>query len=681
MDEQTPPTQPLRRAFEYELTEAEALAALEVNQVRLGRRLQRSARISALGILAGMAWLGLVYLLFFFTIEHERSPLRVLAVVALLCGIGALSRFALQRLTFRIIAAGTGSLHGRRSVSIAEDGLRCRGPSEETSIGWSGIRSIEEQGGQVFIYVDDFSFIPISASAFVDAKERAALVAELRRRAGYPATAPPSPVLFREPAASAPPEEGPDRQRGAAARRPWDPLVEGIRLAFLRPPGIRSRRSRGNWSPVVLLVFFTIAIAFLRDLLDAGPKGTFSPSGLPGVLFEVPVMVVAAWALARLAVRPRSTLALLIALMSLTVPIDVVLTAAHLFVKARTRGWGQWSDQFARAPYGLAPLWFTVAASVCAVRLLEVPRRRWFPAALITGLLVAWPLTLARDRTLWWRSEPDPAGTAGYERLKALVTEDAFYRQPQLLQQQLASLKPGKKGVIDLYFIGVAAYAQQDVFMKEVHSVAKLFEERFGTEGRSLMLINNPATVGESPIASSTSLRLALKRVAEVMDRDEDILFLFITSHGSKEHGASFDFYPMRLKPLEPARLKELLDEAGIRRRVVVVSACYSGSFVDALKDDGTLAIAASAADRNSFGCSNDADFTYFGKAYFDEALRHTYSFSEAFDIAKTAIAERERKESLRSSDPRMFVGEGIGRALQRFATSRHSAAVTAFGR
>ena len=98
MDEQTPPAQPLRRAFEYELTEAEALAALEFNQVRLGRRLQRSARISALGILAGTAWLGLVYLLFFFTIEHERSPLRVLAVVALLCGIGALSRFALQRL-------------------------------------------------------------------------------------------------------------------------------------------------------------------------------------------------------------------------------------------------------------------------------------------------------------------------------------------------------------------------------------------------------------------------------------------------------------------------------------------------------------------------------------------------------------------------------------------------------
>src|SRR6266404_5892433 len=235
MDEPTLPAQPLRRAFDYELTEAEALAALEFNQVRLGRRLQRSARISALGVLAGMASLGLLFLLFLFTIEHERSPLRGLAVVALLFGVGALSRIALQRLTFRSIAAGTGSLHGRRTVSIEDDGLRCRGPSDQTSIGWSGIRSIEEPGGQVLIYFDDFSFIPISASAFVDANERAAIVAELRRRAGCPATAPPSPVLFREPAASAPPEEAPDPQRGAAAPRPWDPLVEGIRLAFLRP--------------------------------------------------------------------------------------------------------------------------------------------------------------------------------------------------------------------------------------------------------------------------------------------------------------------------------------------------------------------------------------------------------------------------------------------------------------
>ena len=65
-----------------------------------------------------------------------------------------------------------------------------------------------------------------------------------------------------------------------------------------------------------------------------------------------------------------------------------------------------------------------------------------------------------------------------------------------------------------------------------------------------------------------------------------------------------------------------MLDDAGIRNRVIVVSSCYSGTFVDALRDDDTLVMTASAKDRNSFGCSNEADFTYFGKAYFDEALR-----------------------------------------------------------
>jgi hypothetical protein len=255
-----------------------------------------------------------------------------------------------------------------------------------------------------------------------------------------------------------------------------------------------------------------------------------------------------------------------------------------------------------------------------------------------------------------------------------LRNEDVFYLQPRILERELARLRPGRRGVIDLYFIGVAAYAGQDVFMKEVRSVAKLFDDRFDTRGRSLALINNPATVRASPIATATSLDLALKRVAEVMDRDEDILFLFITSHGSKDHQATFDFWPMHLDPIDPARLRKMLDRSGIKRRVVVVSACYSGTFVDALRDDWTLAIAASAGDKKSFGCSNEADFTYFGKAYFDEALRHTYSFSEGFEIAAPVIAERERKASFDGSDPKMFVGARIRRALERFVKARKAA-------
>ena len=42
---------------------------------------------------------------------------------------------------------------------------------------------------------------------------------------------------------------------------------------------------------------------------------------------------------------------------------------------------------------------------------------------------------------------------------------------------------------------------------------------------------------------------------------------------------------------IAPETLRHALDEAGIQRRVVVVSACYSGGFVPALQDEHTLVI------------------------------------------------------------------------------------------
>jgi hypothetical protein len=121
-------------------------------------------------------------------------------------------------------------------------------------------------------------------------------------------------------------------------------------------------------------------------------------------------------------------------------------------------------------------------------------------------------------------------------------------------------------------------------------------------------------------------------------------------------------FYPLQLADLAPIDVRRMLDDAGIRYRVVVVSACYSGGFVESLKDDDTLVVTASAPDRNSFGCSNEADFTYVGKAYFDEALRSTDSFIEAFDLAVPRIAAREQQR-LRPSNPQIFVGEHCGQA------------------
>jgi hypothetical protein len=143
------------------------------------------------------------------------------------------------------------------------------------------------------------------------------------------------------------------------------------------------------------------------------------------------------------------------------------------------------------------------------------------------------------------------------------------------------------------------------------------------------------------------------------MDRDEDVLFLFLTSHGSKDR-LSTNFWPLRHNSLGAADLRSMLDEAGIGWRVVVISACYSGSFVDELRSDHTLVITASRADRNSFGCSNEADMTYFGRALIDEALRETRSFTAAYDLATELVTKREEAEGKTPSEPQIFVGSRI---------------------
>jgi hypothetical protein len=110
-----------------------------------------------------------------------------------------------------------------------------------------------------------------------------------------------------------------------------------------------------------------------------------------------------------------------------------------------------------------------------------------------------------------------------------------------------------------------------------------------------------------------------------------------------------------------------MLDEAGIQNRVIVVSACYSGGFVEPLKTDSSLIMTAAAADRSSFGCSSEENFTYFGRAYFDEALRSTNSFVEAFRIAAPRIAQRESRQGFLPSEPQIFIGPQIRPILERF--------------
>jgi hypothetical protein len=227
----------------------------------------------------------------------------------------------------------------------------------------------------------------------------------------------------------------------------------------------------------------------------------------------------------------------------------------------------------------------------------------------------------------------------------AIKVETALYNQRRLLDNALAALTPRDPKKINLYLLAVAGDGSQEVFRREVEFVRDHFARRFATEGRSLLLINSRNTVDTIPMATVTSIRESLAAIAARMDKEKDILFLFLSSHGSREHELALNQNNMTLRGLSAKHLAALIKETGIRWKVVVVSACYGGGFIDPIKDPRTLVIAAARYDRQSFGCADENDFTYFGRAFFKDALPQSASFQEAFRKAERLVAERERTD------------------------------------
>ena len=150
------------------------------------------------------------------------------------------------------------------------------------------------------------------------------------------------------------------------------------------------------------------------------------------------------------------------------------------------------------------------------------------------------------------------------------------------------------------------------------------------------------------------------------MNADEDVLFLTLSSHGD-ENVIQLANPPLAMDNLDATWLREALDASGIRWRVIVVSACYSGSFIDELASPTTVIITASAADKMSFGCTNSAEMTYFGQAFFAESLRENTSFSDAFKDAAYRVQERELYMGFEPSEPQMVIGSLMETALPAF--------------
>jgi hypothetical protein len=439
-------------------------------------------------------------------------------------------------------------------------------------------------------------------------------------------------------------------------------LRAGLRAALLQRPAVEGLRFPPGVFWVALLI--TVLCAFVQSYLAVDAPREFVPAAFESEGLSVLLTLLASHLLARAVGHDDGLWPIAILMTWAGVFTGVVDSAVYDHILPR---WAGDDDRWYWGWFVIMVVWWIAIlvriASALGARASVL--RRVLGALFAVGLMTLPALAIPPSR-FWNEAEDDASGQVQDEQ-PPLIAETLFSQQPALLDRALAHVAPSRGAWPNLYFLAFAPDGDQDVFLKEIRYAGKLFETRFGTAQHMLMLSNNRQSLDELPMATATNLERALKTIGQRMDVDKDILFLFMTSHGSEDGALAVELGDLSFRDVSAKALAGMLKASGIRWKTIVISACYSGSFIDALKDDHTLIMTAARADRTSFGCADDADFTYFGRAYFQRALAHTSSFTDAFQKASALVAAWENRDRETHSEPQIASSPLIEAQLLRW--------------
>jgi hypothetical protein len=448
-----------------------------------------------------------------------------------------------------------------------------------------------------------------------------------------------------------------------------------LRLWFLRAAGPIPGRGAARASVVLGVASFTLWVGI--DWWQSQPAPHLSAAALPLFAWYGLAVLGLAALLRRQAGIPSAGAALVTLIMGLLSMLMLFATIATLWVDPRWLsevralialytliyllrglralcGTSQWVAALAGCVYVGAFLWATDA--------LDVIPDVWNPteSAALGGE--------GAEAGGGTESGADVGANAGAD------TEAILFRQALLIQAALAPIRRATGDAPAAFFVGFAGVGEQRVFAGEIGLAERVIGSRYGVAERHVELINDQRDLEHQPLATVSGLRYALRGIGERMRLDRDILFLAISSHGSSDGAVAVSNDQLPLTDLTPDDLVEALHDAGIEWRVVIVSACYSGTFIPALASPRTIVLTAAAADRSSFGCSNDRDLTYFGEAFYRDALPGARSLEAAFTAAEAAIDTRERREGFTPSNPQAYFGTAITPRLAALAGAPGSA-------
>ncbi len=133
----------------------------------------------------------------------------------------------------------------------------------------------------------------------------------------------------------------------------------------------------------------------------------------------------------------------------------------------------------------------------------------------------------------------------------------------------------------------------------------------------------------------------------------------YFTSHGEEGEGIIIGD-----RLVDPAPIAERITAAcGDRPTVVVISACFAGQFIPALRGPRRIVLAAARADRSSFGCGEDDEYTFYDACMLQQFDRAA-GFRELASFVEDCVRKREAEMDMDPpSEPQFFMGADVAHA------------------
>jgi Peptidase C13 family len=634
-----------------EITSILTAADWQAYQAAWAIRLQGSSRLSRRALLsAAVVALGLGCLLVLLAVRLQQ-PVPFLAVVIGACAAVLGVMINMRRIRAVSVPDERGVILGPSRLRFDSDGIHLEKAHSVARHDWSVLQEVTQSPEHVFVWIDRVAALIVPTRDLPTGLSAAEAVEHIRALASVSATS---------AAAAEPPVGGTEPPRVSPStpvvevRAFWKSIVRFLLLKPIAQPAL-ALRDRA----LVSMALAALALWLAVDWLMAAPGSRFYIYGLLGVGWYACViaLIAALWArLAQPTIPFRSALALVLAF----TPIATALIMLSLrYAPAATLMGCLILVAFYASGYGHAGLRSLTSR--------HQPRAVF--AGLLTLCLAAWFAQSQYVTPQFWYPDEDESAESYGESGEFTATwqqmESLLFDQSERIDREIAAMQRTDDLPAAAFFVGFAGMGEQRVFAGEVALASRAIGTAFSTDQRSLQLVNDRRDLTSHPFANLSALRHALDGIAERMDLDRDVLFLALSSHGSEDGELSVSNLGMPANSLSADDLAEALDESGIRWRVVIVSACYSGQFIEPLRNDDTIIITAAAADRTSFGCADDRDLTYFGEAFYRDALPSSPDLRTAFQRAKSEIERREKEEDIESSNPQANFGAAIERHLR----------------